>query len=136
MATHPPPQRRLHPGGAIVGQCRGAPDRRAPWIVGGILWLLFLASSGCGAGNEVGHFTVLSTKLYDRNQSYMLLGRFRGTSRPTFGGANVEDAVEDALSKARGGIYLTNVVVKYGGFPAGYDVEGDVYGLAPAAAEP
>jgi hypothetical protein len=40
--------------------------------------------------------------------------------------------VERALRQARGGIYLTNVVVNFGGFPSGFDVEGDVYGLAPA----
>ena len=39
--------------------------------------------------------------------------------------------MEDALRQARGGIYLTNVVVKFGGFPSGFDVEGDVHGLAP-----
>jgi hypothetical protein len=104
-------------------------------VVGALPCLVLLAAAGCGAGNEVGHFTVLSTKLYDRNQTYTLLGRFRGSSHPPFGGANVEDAVEDALTHAHGGIYLTNVVVKYGGFPSGFDVEGDVYGPAPATGD-
>lgn len=100
-----------------------------------LLYLLLLASTtACAAANEVGHFTVLSTKMYDRGQSYTLLGRFHGSSHPGLGGGNVEDAVEDALAKAGGGVYLTNVVVKYGGFPSGFDVDGDVYGLARTTA--
>jgi hypothetical protein len=91
---------------------------------------LFVATPGCAPGLEIGHFTVLSTKVYDGGQRYVLLGRFEGSSHPLLGDGNVEEAVEDALRKARGGIYMTNVLVKRGGFPSGYDVQGDVYGLA------
>ena len=103
--------------------------------LGLLVCLLSLAPVACAASNEVGHFTVLSTKLYDRGQTYVLLGRFHGSSHPGLGGGNVEDAVEDALTKAHGGVYLTNVAVKYGGFPSGFDVEGDVYGLGPPPAD-
>jgi len=82
------------------------------------------------------HFTVLSTRVYDGSRPYALLGRFEGSSRPLLGDGNVEEAVEDAMRKAPGGIYMTNVLVKHGGFPSGYAVQGDVYGIAsgPAAA--
>jgi hypothetical protein len=92
---------------------------------------LALPLAACAADSEIGHLTVLSTKVYDSGQTYVVLGRFRGSSHPALGGGNVEDAVEDALRQASGGIYLTNVVVKFGGFPSGFDVEGDVHGLAP-----
>lgn len=88
--------------------------------------------TGCGAGIEVGHFTVLSTRVYDGAASYRMLGRFRGSSHSAFGSSNIEQAVEEAIRQAPGGIYMTNVIVTYGGFPSGYDVEGDVYGLAPS----
>ncbi|HZU83731.1 MAG TPA: hypothetical protein VE987_12475 [Polyangiaceae bacterium] len=73
----------------------------------------------------------MSTKVYEGARRYALLGRYRGESRPWFGGANLEDAVEDAIGQAPGGVYMTNVIVRDGGFPSGYEVEGDVYGWAP-----
>jgi hypothetical protein len=91
--------------------------------------VVFVSTPGCAPGLEIGHFTILSTKVYDGGRRYVLLGRFEGSSRPLFGDGNVEEAVEDALRKAKGGIYMTNVLVKRGGFPSGYDVQGDVYGL-------
>lgn len=94
------------------------------------LLLLVLPAGGCTAGNLVGHFTALSTKVYESEQQYVLLGHCHGESRSFFGGANLEDAVEDALRQAPGGVYMTNVVVKHGGFPSGYEVEGDVYGVS------
>jgi hypothetical protein len=93
-----------------------------------------VAIPACAPGLEIGHFTVLSTRVYESGHTYTLLGRFEGSSRPLLGEGNVEEAVEDALRKAPGGVYMTNVLVKHGGFPTGYDVEGDVYGIAAGPA--
>jgi hypothetical protein len=108
--------------------------RFLPWLVGAVT--LCSLMSGCASGLEVGHFTVLSTKVYDGNKTYAFLGRFQGSSHPLLGDGNVEEAVDDALRKAPGGIYMTNVLVKHGGFPSGYDVLGDIYGIVsgPSAA--
>jgi hypothetical protein len=107
------------------------PVNRASRLV--LFLILALPAGGCTAGNLVGHFTALSTKVYASERPYVLLGHCRGESRSFFGGANLEDAVEDALRQAPGGVYMTNVVVKHGGFPSGYEVEGDVYGVSAEA---
>ncbi len=95
-----------------------------------VLLSLVFAISGCEATTQVGHFTVVSTRVYDNSAQFRNLGRFHGSSHATFGTANVEDAIEDAIRQVPGGIYMTNVTLKTGGFPSGYEVEGDVYGLA------
>ena len=89
---------------------------------------LVAVSMMAGCYSRIGDFTILSTKNFDKSASYKKAGRYSGDDNPFFGVGNIKTASDEALEEANGGgVYMTNVVLEQGGFPAGFRVTGDVY---------
>lgn len=96
------------------------------------------AAAMAGCTHRIGDFTMVTTKNYERQTQYKMVGRMEGKSVkmmilfiPT-GQPDLKDAV-DAAIEAGSGVYLANAVVEYTNWYAllfgmfGYTVTGDVY---------
>lgn len=104
-------------------------------------FLLAMIVSLTGCSQRIGDFTVVSTKNYERQVAYKLIGRMEGQDKVLIilgiplGMPNLKTAVDNAI-EAGGGVYLANAVIESGGWFAilvgqtGYTVTGDVYGAA------
>ncbi|MCX6147634.1 MAG: hypothetical protein NTW25_10365 [Candidatus Kapabacteria bacterium] len=92
--------------------------------------LLSILLTSCSV--RIGDFTIVSTKNYEKNTKYKMVGRFTGDDIRFFAQSNLKSAADACIQKAPGGVYLTNAVISiYSGFfTAGYEVTGDVW--APA----
>lgn len=98
-----------------------------------------LTVSGCM--HRVGDFTMVTTKNYERQTKYKMVGRMEGADKVLIilafplGSPDMKTAVDRAID-AGGGVYLANAVVEAGGWHAflvgqtGYKVTGDVYASA------
>ncbi len=109
-----------------------------------LLSLMALVIAGAtlvGCSQRIGDFTMVTTKNYERNVKYKMVGRTVGEDKvlvilgiPT-GVPNMKTAVDHAIEKGSG-VYLANAVIEVGGWSAilvgeqGYTVTGDCY--APA----
>ena len=106
--------------------------------ISSIILIVFLFVS---CSQRIGDFTVMSTKNVDLNANYVKVERsVKGESmKPIIivfqtGYPNLEEAIDDALSKVHDGVMMTDVSLKYRWFyipyiygELAYEVEGDVW---------
>jgi hypothetical protein len=103
-----------------------------------IIALAVVAVAFTGCTRRIGDFTMVTTKNYERQVQYKMVGRMEGKSIkmmilfiPT-GQPDLKDAVDEAI-QAGNGVYLANAVIEYTNWYAllfgqfGYTVTGDVY---------
>lgn len=95
-----------------------------------------LALSSCS--QRIGDFTMVTTKNYERQQQYKMVGRMEGKDMVgqilgiPLGSPDLKNAVDDAIH-AGSGTYLANAVISTAWWTAivygemGYKVVGDVY---------
>jgi hypothetical protein len=98
-----------------------------------------VAMTGCT--HRIGDFTMVTTKNYERQVQYKMVGRMEGSDKKLIilafplGIPDLKNAVDRAI-EAGNGVYLANAVIEEGGWYAlligqtGYTVTGDVYAAA------
>jgi hypothetical protein len=106
-----------------------------------VLAIAFAASTLVGCSQRIGDFTMVTTKNYEKDKKYKMVGRMTGEDMPLviliipLGTPNMKTATDHAI-EAGNGVYLANAVVETAWWSAilvsssGYRVTGDVY--APA----
>jgi hypothetical protein len=94
-----------------------------------------------GCSKRIGDFTMVTTKNYERQVSYKMVGRMEGSDNKLIilgiplGSPDLKEAVDRAI-QAGSGVYLANAVIEQSGWFAiligstGYTVTGDVYAAA------
>jgi hypothetical protein len=106
-----------------------------------VLVVAFAASTFVGCSSRIGDFTMITTKNYEKDKKYKMVGRMTGEDMPMmilgiqFSTPNMKTATDRAI-EAGNGVYLANAVIEVAMWNAilvgaqGYRVTGDVY--APA----